>query len=252
MPASSPARLDLPPTEVRCGVGLHGPGSERFSLDGRWQLHVYPYAARLEVAGGELAIRPGTLTLVPPGVRTCYRFPARVSHRWAHLRLAPGPADAALPLLVDDPALAALAGEAVDAALDWQHGQPARAAARLWDLLWRLAEPLPGSAAGDQALRRAVAHAEANLARPLRIAELARAAGCPHNRLIRLFRNHLGASPLAWLRQRRAAAAAYLIRATDRPLAAIAAEVGLPDRQHFNKVMRRELGCPPSRLRAKS
>lgn len=251
MPCLHPARLDLPPVEVRCGVGLHGPGIERFRLDGAWQIHVYAYRARLEAAGEEVAIRPGTVTLVPPGLSTCYRFPARVSHLWAHVRLADGPADARLPLAVADAARAAEAERAVAACLAWQHERPARAAACLWDLLWRLAKPAAGPGGGEEAVRRAVAYAESRLAQPLRIAELARAAGCPHNRLIRLFRRQLGTSPLAWLRRRRAQAAAYLIRATDRPLGSIAAEVGFADRQHFNKVMRRELGGPPSRLRGR-
>lgn len=245
-----PVRLALPPLAVRCGVGVHGPGDERFRMDGMWQLQRYRYSATIMAGTSDLSIRPGSISVVPPGMATRYRFPAQATHLYVHLRLPDGPADAYLPLHRCDPALAGEFDAAHAEAMAWQHDRPTRSLARLWHLLWRLAEPAePADDDGAAALRRAIAHLEANLGRPLRIAAAARAAGIPHNRLLRLFHRHLATTPLAWLQRRRAETAAHLIRATDRPLGSIAAEVGLPDRQHFNKVIRRLLGVPPSRLR---
>lgn len=246
MPAANPARLAMPPLELRLGTGIHGPGTERFRMPNHWQIHVYGYDATVQLGDHELAVHPGSVTVIPPGMPSTYRFPTRAEHLYAHFRLSDGEPDAQLPLLVEQPV-------AVDRdlheALAWLHERPAGATAGLWRLLWRLALPLTAKARPDRALRAALAHLEGNLGAPLRVAEAAEAAGISHNQLIRLFRARLGTTPLAWLQRRRADTAAYLIRVTDRPLGSIAAEVGLPDRQHFNKVIRRCLGCAPSQLR---
>jgi AraC-like DNA-binding protein len=241
-----PARLALPPLEVRCGTGVHGPGTERFRMANHWQLHVYSYSAELTIGAATLTVNPGTVTLIPPGVPSTYRFPNRVEHRYAHFRLGDGEADAVLPLVIADP----IAIEAdLAEVMAWQFERPAGATACFWRMLWKLAAPCAARARPDTVVRAATAHLEAHLGESLRVAEVAAVAGVSHNQLIRLFRARLGTTPLAWLQRRRAETAAYLIRSTDRSLGSIASEVGLPDRQHFNKVIRRCLGCAPSRLR---
>lgn len=200
----------------------------------------------MSIGPRQITVHPGSMTLLPPGVPTAYRFTTRIEHQYAHFRLTDGDPDAALPQTIDQPT--EVGSDLAEATL-WQHERPALAAACLWRLLCRLAVPLAGKARPDTALRAAIAHLEAHLGEPLRVTEAATAAGISHNQLIRLFRARLGTTPLAWLQRRRADTAAYLIHATDRSLGSIAAEVGLPDRQHFNKVIRRCLGCAPSRLR---
>lgn len=247
MPEFSPLRLAMPPWEVRCGIGRHGPGTERFILPSHWQLHIYQYTAEVSIGPHQITVTPGSMTLLPPGVPTAYRFTTRIEHVYAHFRLSEGDPDATLPQVVENPP-EAVTGDLQDAIL-WQHERPILASACLWRLLWRLAIPLAAKTRPDTALRAAITYLEAHLGEPLRVAEVAAATGISHNQLIRIFRTNLGTTPLAWLQRRRADTAAYLIRATDRSLGSIAAEVGLPDRQHFNKVIRRRLGCAPSRLR---
>jgi AraC-like DNA-binding protein len=209
-------------------------------------MHIYGYSAELSIGARTLTVTPGTVTLIPPGVPSLYRFPHRAEHRYAHFRLGDGEADAALPLVIADPV--AIEADLAEA-MTWQFDRPAGATACFWRLLWKLAEPCTDRIRPDTAVRSAMAHLEANLGASLRVAEVAAVAGVSHNQLIRLFRARLGTTPLAWLQRRRAETAAYLIRSTDRSLGSIAAEVGLPDRQHFNKVIRRCLGCAPSLLR---
>ena len=45
------------------------------------------------------------------------------------------------------------------------------------------------------------------------------------------------------------ARAQHLLSQSTLPIKAIAEEVGIPDLQHFNKVVRRKLGGAPRRLR---
>lgn len=57
---------------------------------GGWRLHLYRYAAELTVDGVPHAIRPGRVSLVPPGAVVRYRwhYRGRSEHLYAHLRPA--------------------------------------------------------------------------------------------------------------------------------------------------------------------
>jgi len=95
----------------------------------------------------------------------------------------------------------------------------------------------------------AMDYIEAHLAEPLTVPQIARYADVSHNHLTRLFRAETGDTVVAYIRQRRLARAEHLLRRSTMPIPAIAASVGIPDLQAFNKACRRELGAPPRRLR---
>lgn len=54
---------------------------------------------------------------------------------------------------------------------------------------------------------------------------------------------------MAYIRRRRLERAHHLLRASTLSIPAVAAAVGIPDLQAFNKACRRELGAPPRVLR---
>ncbi|MCX5130472.1 hypothetical protein [Streptomyces sp. NBC_00347] len=86
------AHLDEPPDLAAIGIGVHGPAGhvDVFSLPHLWQLHLYGYEADLTVNGTEHAIRPGWVSLVPPGAEVRYRYRGRSPHLYVHLRLGSG------------------------------------------------------------------------------------------------------------------------------------------------------------------
>ncbi|MEU9081534.1 AraC family transcriptional regulator [Streptomyces sp. NPDC048357] len=258
--------LDEPPAVVSIGVGLHGVTSalDVFRLPDLWQLHLYRYAAELTVDGVRHAIRPGHVSLVPPGAVVRYRYRGRSEHLYAHLRLPgagpprPGASPRSgeprpVPVVQDagagTPALSDLLLRAIAAA----PGTPRRADAEVWGALWRvaeLAEPAAGSGARPHAsAAAAIAFIESHLARPLRVPEVARAAGISQNHLIRLFRRETGTTVVAYIRRRRMERARHLLRESTLAIPAIAAAVGMPDLQAFNKACRRELGASPRAIR---
>ncbi|MFD4868222.1 helix-turn-helix domain-containing protein [Streptomyces sp. NPDC058412] len=258
--------LDEPPAVVSIGVGLHGVTSalDVFRLPDLWQLHLYRYAAELTVDGVPHALRPGHVSLVPPGAVVRYRYRGRSEHLYAHLRLPgagaprPGAPSAGEPRpvpVVQDagagtPALSDLLLRAIAAV----PGTPRRADAEVWAALWRVAE-LAGPAAGSgtrphASAAAAIAFIESHLARPLRVPEVARAAGISQNHLIRLFRRETGGTVVAYIRRRRMERARHLLRESTLAIPAIAAAVGMPDLQAFNKACRRELGASPRAIRA--
>jgi AraC-like DNA-binding protein len=250
------AHLGAPPVLANVGLGVHGPAghTDVFHLPGLWQLHLYRYEADLTVDGVPHAIRPGRVSLVPPGTTVRYRYHGRSEHLYAHFRLTAAGPPRTIPVMQDTGAqLAALTAQLQQALAAWA-GTPARAVAEVWAALWRVADlappaPRAAGAGPHPAVAAAVAHIEARLADPLTVPGVARAAGVSHNHLTRLFRAATGDTVVAYIRARRMARAQHLLRATTLSIPAIAASVGVADLQAFNKACHRELGASPRAVR---
>lgn len=237
------------PLVADVGVGVHGVTrrDDVFLLPDLWQVHLYAYEGELEVAGTVHRIAPGHASLVPPGTEVRYRYRGRSEHLYAHLRLTGTAERLAAPVMQDAGPNRTLITRLLRGALA---APPARAAAHLWTILWQLAEAAPpgrGEAADPVAV--AAAHVEAHLATSLSVADIAKVAGVSHNHLTRLFRARTGTTVVAYLRRRRMERARHLLTASTLSVTAVAAAVGIPDLQAFNKVCRRELGESPRALR---
>jgi AraC family transcriptional regulator len=251
-----PLHLARPPVVANAGVGVHGVRSlhDVFRLPDLWQLHLYGYSAEVTIGGRGYAVAPGWVSFVPAGVEVRFDYTGRSEHLFAHFRPAAGGEPLAVPVVRDAGPAAAGLSELLRAAIAASPGGSPRTAAEVWTALWRIAQ-LPETAAGrtrHTAVATAIAHIEANLARPLSVPDIARVAGVSHNHLTRLFRAETGLSVVGWIRQRRMAHARHLLTATTMSIPAVAASVGINDLQAFNKVCRRELGASPRAVRAGS
>jgi AraC family transcriptional regulator len=249
------AHLDEPPGLAAVGIGVHGPAGHEdvFSLPELWQFHLYGYEADLAVNDTGHAIRPGRVSLIPPGTIVRYRYRGRSEHLYAHLRLGSAGAPLSIPVIRDTGAdFAPLTAHLRRALSAWPH-TPARATAEVWAALWRVAQldPPDGSSgtAAHPAVAAALALIEARLAEPLTVAEIAKAVGVSHNHLTRLLRDATGQTVVGYLRARRMERARHFLQATTLSISAIAASVGIPDFQAFNKACRRELGASPRAIR---
>lgn len=252
------AHLDEPPELAVVGIGVHGPAGrvDVFMLPNLWQLHLYGYEAELTVNGTAHAIRPGRVSLVPPGTTVRYRYRGRSEHLYAHLRLGTAGPPLPVPVVQDTGTqLSPLTAQLRQALAAWPHS-PARARAEIWAALWRVARlgprPADGPAAIHPAVTTALALIEARLAQPLTVPEIANAAGVSHNHLTRLFRAATGQTVVGYLRTRRMERARHFLEATTLSIPAVAASVGIPDLQAFNKACRRELGTSPRGIRSAS
>jgi AraC family transcriptional regulator len=249
------AHLREPPALAAVGIGVHGPAGhvDVFSLPNLWQLHLYGYEADLTVDDTAHAIRPGRVSLIPPGTTVRYRYRGRSEHLYVHLRLRSAGPPLSIPVIQDAGLeLAPLTAQLRLALSAWPHS-PARATAEVWAALWRVAElapaPRSGPAAVHPAVTTALALIEARLAEPLTVAQIAKAAGVSHNHLTRLFRAATGETVVGYLRARRMERARHFLQATTLSIPAIAASVGIADLQAFNKACRRELGACPRDIR---
>lgn len=243
--------LGDPPEVVNIGIGVHGTSGLRdvFRLPDLWQLHLYGYSATLEVDGTAYEIRPGYVSLVPADVLVTYRYRGRSEHLFAHLRPSRRGPLVDVPVVQDagaeTPVLSSLFRGAVEASAR----TPARVAAEVWAVLWRVAGLATPTDRPHAAVASAMAYIESHLAGPVAVPDLARAAGVSHNHLTRLFRAETGSTVVGYVRARRMARARHLLTSSTLPILAVAASVGIPDLQAFNKTCRRELGASPRAIR---
>lgn len=99
------------------------------------------------------------------------------------------------------------------------------------------------------ALRRVQLFVEANLSRPIRLAELAERAGLSTFHFARAFRTSMALTPRAFVEELRVQRAQQLLRTTRLPLAQVAAEVGLGTQSRFTTVFRKRTGLTPAAFR---
>lgn len=243
--------LAAPPEVVSLGLGVHGVRRrvDVFRLPDLWQLHLYRYNADLVVDGVPYTIRPGCVSLVPPGVVVQYVYRGPSEHLYAHLRLASKGESRPVPVMQDagaeTPVLSGLMQQALSA---WPRS--ARwATAEIWSVLWRIAH-LAEAGQPHAAVAAAIAYIESNLAGPLTVPDIAQAVGVSHNHLTRLLRAETGDTVVAYIRRRRLERARHLLRESTLPIPSIAAAVGIGDVQAFNKACRRELGASPRAVRS--
>lgn len=99
------------------------------------------------------------------------------------------------------------------------------------------------------ALRRVREHIHQRLAERIELSELAEIAGLSDCHFARAFKQSIGVPPHRYLLQRRIEVAALLIESTDRPLSAIALDVGFSDQSHFTRMFSRLTKQTPREFR---
>ncbi|MEV6285511.1 AraC family transcriptional regulator [Kribbella sp. NPDC051770] len=248
--------LTQPPEVVNLGSGLHGIHRRRdvYQLPDLWQLHLYSYSADVTWDGTTYAVAPGFVSLTPAGMPVQFDYRGRSEHLYVHFRPRDGGSGepAYVPLVQDAGSAAPVLADLLRSAIEASPGGSARVVAEVWTALWRIAQLDASREAGHgthPAVALAVAFIEANLARPLTVPELAREARVSHNHLTRLFHAETGLTVIAYLRRRRLTRARHLLVASTLSIPAVAASVGIPDLQAFNKACHRELGGSPRAVR---
>jgi AraC-like DNA-binding protein len=218
-----------------------------------WCVHLYHYHATLRINGEVFPIHPGSISVTPPEAHLEYSYRGRSVHAYAHFTLEPGGSDVRIPAMQNRGDDFAALNRDFEHAVGTFSTQPARATARLWDVLWQLVEDskVPGTPAaqGHPAVAEAMKIIELRLGEPIAVASLAHHLDISHNHLTRLFQAEMKTSVVGYIRQRRMQRARHLLTQTTLPVKAIATQVGIRDLHAFNKTVRRELGAPPRSLR---
>jgi AraC family transcriptional regulator len=154
----------------------------------------------------------------------------------------------------DDPFIAALVIEmerihAADGSLDptYCDAMASALAHHLVRRYGRAGEP-PGRGAklAPWQMRRIEDHVETHLEGEIRIADLAGAVGVSTSHLHRAFRAATGATPLAFVNQRRIQRAVWLLDRGRMSITEVALRVGFTSPSHFTRTFRRVTGHNPS------
>jgi len=253
-----PIALDTPPIVVAAGIGLHGIRSvERYLLPDLWALHLYTYSATLKIDGSVIPIRPGFAGVVPASTSIQYDFHGLSQHLYVHFRCArpgdTGIGDGSILAMQDLGSDFDRIYSELEYVVSSQDKMPHFKTARFWDVINGLSErqskSAPPMSGHHPAVRRAVAQIALRLGEPLNIPAIASVVGVSNSYLGRLFQEAFGMTIVSYIRTQRVRRAEHLLRHSTLPIKAIASLVGLRDLQYFNKVIRRELGMSPRRIR---
>ena len=112
-----------------------------------------------------------------------------------------------------------------------------------------VAAPAKGGLA-PKVRRRVEVYVEDHLAGPIRLQDLADAAGLSPFHFNRAFKRSLGLTPVGYVQDRRVERAKTLLKAARTQVIEVAAAVGYQDPTHFAALFRRHTGMSPSRFRA--
>lgn len=248
--------LDSKPLVVEMVQGLHGPNrTEYHCLPSHWFLHLCRYTASIAINGIEAPIRPGFVSVLPPGTTTVCRYTERALHLCAHFTFPAEAADsgvmiAAIQDLGQD---FGRMEQALEEGIASFGVNQRRAEVRLWDILWQLcSEPVPPRLplkAYPSAYEKAKDIIKERLAKPLSVAALAAEIGVSHNQLTRFFRFHDRMTVVSYIRDQRMQQANYLLRHTTLPVKVIGEQVGFEDPSFFSKTFHAAFGVTPSSLR---
>lgn len=233
-------------------------------MHGVWGLHLYFYSGKLRIQGEQFTINSGTASITPPDTPLEWEFPDHAPHYYIHF--VPGSTCGELTESVKEEdtiwSFPVINGpfEHFDSYVrDMEligsiyKEEPLKARVCLWNLLWRISdsnahvEPVQDSL--PSSVQIAVSYINQNYSNPIVIKDLAAHSGVSHNYLILLFREHFGCTIEAYIRGKRCRQAEFLLRHSSLAIKSIAQAVGIPDINHFNKTIRKELGAAPSKIR---
>ena len=99
------------------------------------------------------------------------------------------------------------------------------------------------------AVERAISFIETHYAKPLRVADVARAASLSSSRLAHVFKECTQKSVNAYLHEVRIARVCETLQQCDATIAAVASASGYHDTRFFHRVFRRHVGCSPGEYR---
>ncbi len=248
--------LGVPPSLVHVfstfGESVHGLRGDEPYRNGFWVLNLASNGeGYLEIGGENYPFGHGTAILAPADIPHVYHFQRPTTKTYAHFRLTSGTVHAPFPVVQD-------LGERFEwfrmnilSCRGLWSAEPEKAQAVLWNLLWQLTDGPAGGGAPihHPLIRKLLNHIEKNIAFPLEPASIAAELTCSVTHLNRLCRAAFNLPLASYIRRLRLDRAVHMLSHTSTGIVTIAQEVGLPDLQHFNKLIRSHTGKSPREFR---
>lgn len=233
-----------------------------------WRLYCNPQdGARIHPRGAPtIPLAARRRYLIPPWVHFASDSREGVGHIYCHFDLLSIPGatirswfPAPLRLAADplqEQALIAL-GDAVGRGAAFTAGRACAWKAAVHATLAEIFDRLPAPEQAkllrhthtDMTLRRALDHIQGRLDTDLSNPVLAARCGISTDHLIRLFRRHLGQTPVQYVQERRLTAAARELVHGDDSIEVLAERFGFANRFYFTRIFTRRMGQPPATWR---
>ncbi len=245
--------LDLEPTWISSqGFAMEKLQLEWLQPTGCWLLKVAMYRGILGINGSPIAFAPGSMLLIPPGARCALtRLDGEdISHFW--FRFRPNPEATvirAIPQVKELGSDADYIQRQCREALDSMLVSTKRCHVWGWHLLWSLSEDAYATPE-DVSTAAIQTFVEEHLSDPSLNMMLSDLIDRSDRQVARLFHDHFGQPPAAYVRSRRMHRACELLLTTEMSIKEVAVSVGVLDLHRFNKLIRDAFGCSPRALRA--
>lgn len=246
-------RLDQPPRIQQIGIGIHGPGEAIYRNWSTDCLHLHRYDGELLLDRRTIPFRAGSASFNAANTTFGHRWPTTdCRHLVVHFHaVSRGGGARAFPwvraLNEEFESVFELAAEAIG----WMRTSPARAQARVWEILWRLAGDAVEGPGYPLAVEKAIRIIESELHEEFSVPDLARRLDISRSHLLRMFRQHLQCGVAEYVRQCRVERAQQLLARSSLSVKEVAYAVGIADLQHFNKTIRATTGFSPREYRQK-
>tara|TARA_B100000609_G_C17095514_1_gene371652 strand:- start:51 stop:824 length:774 start_codon:yes stop_codon:yes gene_type:complete len=199
----------------------------------------------------QVHLRPGLQCLVPSGVRIDFGKPDELGMYWFHFT-ATDPAGRPLTerfstinVMDETPGFAALA----EATVNTIHSDPIGTHGRLCLMLAEFLSDAQPAREPDLRFEPVFAYIQHNLAKQIRLRDLAALVHLELTYFSHLFKNHTGLSPSQYIIRRRVHAAQMHLAESDLPLSEIALQTGFYDAYHLSRTFKKQLGLTPSTYR---
>ncbi len=225
-------------------------------------LHVHEYRGIMDIDGRKLQLSPGTVTLSPANKSSSYDLPTPGRHWCIHFHVARSASRMVrLPLHLPADSLNFDITQRIAhiamlrAAADEDDVSQTAASLALQELLLLLTQrqsPASGKqyvSESQQAINELLEMIHRNLDQNLRVEDIAKKVQLSQNYLAKQFKQRMGKTIPRYILESRINRAQLLLQTTNLPVKQIAAQVGLPDAQHFNKQFRNITGKAPSQMR---
>ncbi|MGE0001372.1 MAG: helix-turn-helix domain-containing protein [Fimbriimonadaceae bacterium] len=243
--------LNEPPQHVVAGFEDLAPGREEWVQPAsKWQMTLYRHSGIAHVNTATVAYSSGTAVLFPPNCRGAH---ARVGvgtpivyFEFSDLRTDRPTTSIPIAIQLSEADIEECAYIAVHIGTDFHQSRAA-----LWRMLWRYSTT-SRAATSDETVLRAERYVASRLAEPFSVAEMCRDLGVPQRTLLRLFSAEHGSTICRYIIERRGREAARLLSAGNLSVKAVAARVGVPDLQQFNKLVRSTVGMSPRSVMARA
>ena len=221
----------------------------QFQQPGHWTLYFLEHDGIVKINNKPIPFKDGNVCFVTPGTKAEFQFVGENTPMYSFtFGLVARTETVAIPAVADLGNATEIRRKEVHDASDWLHISIMKGLAVAFNILWSIAKPY-SEVKKSEIVSVAEGYIMKHLSEQISISKMSSELGISHNHLLRLFRDEHQCTIQQYIREMRAEIGTQLITGTNKSVKEISIEVGCPDLQYFNKLIRASSGMSPQKLR---